>query len=125
MTKAMEYYNKAAGKNLTRAFNGLGYIYYQGEDVEQNLTKALEYFEKAVEYNSGEALFNAGFMYLNCYGRKCDYDKAFNYLLRAALEHQSFSSYFVLGEQLYKGKYFDRNTENALKYIFIYNNIDF
>lgn len=95
----------------------MGYIYYQGEDVEQNFTKALEYFEKAVEQNSGEALYNAGFMYLGCVGTKCDYEKSYNYLLRAAIEHQSFSSCFLLGEQLYKGKYFNRNSEYALKYI--------
>jgi len=43
--RALEYLNKAADKGSADALNGLGFLYFNGEEVTKDAAKALEYFQ--------------------------------------------------------------------------------
>lgn len=105
LTQAMEYYEKAAEKNNTRALNGLGYLYFHGDadgGLEQNSTKAYELFFKAasVKDTDGDSLFNTGHCYWEGIGVEQDRTVAVTYFKRAADNKGRSLSFHRLGKQL-------------------------
>lgn len=54
----------------------IGYMYYNGEGVEQDYAEAMEWFEKAAEQGSAEAMYAMGYMYHNGEGVEQDAEKA-------------------------------------------------
>ena len=70
-TAAVEWYEKAAAQNHTRALNGLGYLYFFGNSLPKNETKAFEYFDRAAKKGTdGDSLFNAAFCLYDGSGTK-------------------------------------------------------
>ena len=66
---AIAWYENATVLDSVRAYNGLGYMYFYGQQVAQNHTKALQYFVHAASYeNDGDSLFNAAYCLEQGYG---------------------------------------------------------
>lgn len=53
LPKALEYYHKAAAKNVQPALDSLARMYEEGEGVEKNLAKAAEYYRLCAECSVG------------------------------------------------------------------------
>ena len=67
-SEAVRLYEEAAEMGSVRALNGLGYIYFYGQQMEKNLTKAFYYFLAAAETETdSDSLYNAGFCLQNGY----------------------------------------------------------
>ncbi|KAJ1479802.1 hypothetical protein T484DRAFT_2845393 [Baffinella frigidus] len=61
--KAVDYFRKAASKDLPEAQFNLGWCWLSGEGVEMSPTKALEWFEKAAANGSADAMHNLAVLY--------------------------------------------------------------
>lgn len=72
---ALKYYEIAALKDYTPAYECLGYIWYYGRLGKRDYKKAFEYFEKASKNNDIIATYKLADMYKNGYGVEKDYDK--------------------------------------------------
>ena len=75
ISKAIEYFTKAASKNYIYAYNNLGKIYEEKEDFE----KAFNYYEKSANEEESWACNKLGLFYLNGIYIEKDIDKAFKY----------------------------------------------
>ncbi len=63
--KAKEWYEKAAAHDHETAMLRIGYLYENGNGVEQSYSKAKEWFEKAADHGNGAARFWIEFSYEN------------------------------------------------------------
>lgn len=83
--KAIEWYEKAAGKGASASINNLGVIYRDGIGVARNYAKAFDYFTRAYKAGSVNAGMNLGDFYKYGYGGiKVDNKKALECYLDAA-----------------------------------------
>jgi TPR repeat protein len=97
---AMTYYKKAADQDALEALNGLGYIYFFGNEeagVARNISMALMYFERNLR--DGDSLANAAHIYLHEKEFR-NVEKAAAFLERAATEFGSFAASHQLGSLL-------------------------
>ena len=68
----------------------LGFLYEQGNEVEQNYVKAKEYYELSAKQKNSQAIFNLGFLYEKGKGVEQSYSRAKeHYLLSAELNNSS------------------------------------
>ena len=63
LTKAVEWYQKAASAGQTSAQSRLGIMYFEGRGVKQNYKKALQLLNKAAKDNVPSAQFQLANMY--------------------------------------------------------------
>ena len=97
-TAAVEWYEKAAAQNHTRALNGLGYLYFFGNSLPENKTKGFEYFSRAAkEGKDGDSLFNAAHCLYEGLGTDQDKSKAVQMFKRAGTEFGHFPSVQKMG----------------------------
>ena len=68
---------------LCDAMNSIGYMYANGEGVEQDYAKAMEWYEKAADLGDSDAINYIGYMYLNGLGVEQDYGKAMEWFEKA------------------------------------------
>jgi TPR repeat protein len=98
VTRAIELYEQATKLDSIRAFNGLGYLYFYGQQVEQNETKAFEYFLHAASYeNDGDSMFNVAFCLERGLGTPINLLKAVYYYNIAARKLGHFGSVQTMG----------------------------
>ena len=85
MTKAIEYYKRAAELNNNDALFQLGIFYYLGtDDVKPNYVKAIEYWERAYKFGNDDARHELGNMFFYGYeGVEKDITRANIYLEKA------------------------------------------
>lgn len=76
ISKALEWYRKAADQGNVSAQYKLGYIYYCGEIVEKDYSQAMYWFLKAAAQGNSEAKGWIAFMYRLGEGVTVDYKKA-------------------------------------------------
>jgi TPR repeat protein len=97
-TAAVEWYEKSAAQNHTRALNGLGYLYFFGNSLPKNDTKAFEYFNRAAKKGTdGDSLFNAGFCLYDGTGTKKDVPAAIALFKRAGRDFGHFPAVHKMG----------------------------
>ena len=60
---ALPFYKRAAACGSARAMRRLGYYYWKGEHVEQDLGRAAQLFHEAAELGDEFAAYNLGLMY--------------------------------------------------------------
>ena len=60
---AMEWYRKAADKNLPQAQYNIGTLYYYGYGVERNAREAVRWFRHAAKQDLAEGLYMLGVAY--------------------------------------------------------------
>ncbi len=80
----INYYQKAAKLNSTKALFALANIYFQGKIVPKDIKKALSLYKEAAKRGDKYSIYNLGFIYENGIGVQKDYKKAFEYYLNAA-----------------------------------------
>lgn len=92
LTHAITLYEEAAAKDSVRALNGLGYLYFYGQQaphgsernahtfIAQNHTRAFQYFLQAASYeNDGDAVFNAAYCLEHGFGTPKSLSRAVYY----------------------------------------------
>lgn len=72
----IELYTKAAKQGEAEAMNTLGYMYQQGQDVQQDYTKAATYYEQAIAKGHTTAMTNRAFMHQNGQAGSVNYKEA-------------------------------------------------
>lgn len=96
--KAVACFSDAAQRGVPEAQYELGVCYRRGEGVEQDIKTALYWYEKAASQGYLRAYHNIGIVYQHGLGGiPTDYNKAFNYFLKAANE-ESTEPYFCIGK---------------------------
>lgn len=97
---AIDWYEKAAMQNHTRALNGLGFIHFYGSSgVPENKSLALEFFERAaLNEEDGDSLFNAGYCYAIGVGAPRNMSRAIFFYDIAARKFGHFDAVFELGK---------------------------
>ena len=105
ISQALVLYEEAAEKGNLRALNGLGYIYFYGNQVEKNESLAFSFFQRAAGQNKdGDSIFNAAYCLLHGIGIKKNLKVARDYLEIAASQHGHFDAVSLLGILLYEGQ---------------------
>ncbi len=99
VTKAIQLYESATANGSVRAYNGLGYLYFYGNQVEKNETKAFQYFLVAASFeNDGDALFNTGYCLEHGIGVTANLTKAIHYYSLGAQKVGHFQSIKTMGQ---------------------------
>lgn len=75
---------KAMKHGSGKAYNRMGYIYYNGEYVEKNDEKAFDCYKKATELNSSDGAYNLGHAYINGTGCEKNVNKGIETWTKAA-----------------------------------------
>ncbi|GMI03425.1 hypothetical protein TrVE_jg5909 [Triparma verrucosa] len=120
MTKAVEYYERAAAKDVPTALNGLGYAYFYGQGgMEVDQVKAFEYFSKAASLEQdSDSLTNAAHCYATGQGVEEDQFKAATLYDKAATKFGNFDSALEMGRRFATGgRGTDRNPTVATNYL--------
>lgn len=84
LTKAIEYYSKAADAGMEDAMLDLGYIYVSGEYTEPDYATGIAYYERAAALGNTTALGNLGMAYCRGLGVEQDEKKGFAFFMKAA-----------------------------------------
>lgn len=72
LSKTTQWYLKAAYQGNSYAQYALGYMYDEGENVEQNYKQAMCWYLKSADQGNGDAQNNIGIMYRDGNGVKQD-----------------------------------------------------
>jgi TPR repeat protein len=83
---AFRHMKSAAESGLGLAQHGLGFMYMQGECVEQNGAKALEWFTRAAEQGLQGAMTTIGLMYREGTAVERDENKAREWFRKAGFD---------------------------------------
>ena len=110
--KAIHYFTIASTNKIKEADHQLGYIYFNGIDVERDPVKGLKYYKLAANLNSVEAQHNLGVIYFLGQFVQQDYNKAIYYFSLAA-KKKFGSSLYHLAMIFYHG-YVPQNINKAL-----------
>jgi hypothetical protein len=102
LTKAAEWYRKAAEQGDADGQRRLGNMYKFGNGVEQDLTKAAEWYRKAAEQGNAEGQCLLGIMYEFGNGVEKDLTKAAEWYRKAA-EQGDAEGQWRLGNMYYFG----------------------
>ena len=92
----------------------VGYLYYYGYGIPQNLDKAVEYLTISAQKNNANAQSLLGYMYDRGEGVPLDKKKAFE-LYKAAADQQNPSAIFNLGLAYYQGSGVASNIQKAIE----------
>lgn len=91
VTRAVEYYKKAAKQHYAPAQTCFGFCYMRGIGVARDLKLAREWFEKAAQQNYATAQYNLGFFYQDGIGGARDLKLAVEWFERAARQNYSLA----------------------------------
>ena len=76
---ALEWYKKTAEHGDCSSLKKIGYMYFEGEDVEQNYSEAFKYFKMAADLEYSFAIGEVAECYVKGYGVAADEEKALEY----------------------------------------------
>lgn len=111
----MDIYNDGCKKGDPDALYDMGCLYYKGKFIDDiDYGKAVHYFTLAEEKGSMQAAESLGYCYFSGRGVKIDYEKAFRYFLKPALDDSVFSLYRI-ADMYRDGNYVEKNTDEALR----------
>ena len=96
VSKAVEWYAKAAEQGYELAQNDLGYYYLIGRGgVPKDERKAVEWCAKAAEQGNAKAQYNLGYCYENGIGVSKDGEKAVEWYTKAAEQGNAKARYYL------------------------------
>ena len=72
-------HERSVGRHTPVAQSTLGFMYANGQGVEQNYAKAVEYYQLAADQGYANAQFNLGIIYEEGQGVEQNYAKAVEY----------------------------------------------
>lgn len=123
--KALEMFQKEAGKGNVPAMYSIAKMYRRGSLGKENIPKAQEYFAQtlkgflALESGAGNMKpyiwYHLGRLYNFGYGTDQDYSEAFKWFEKAALSGNGYAQY-SLGRLYYYGNGVAQNYEKAFEY---------
>ena len=96
----------------SKSYYYLGYIYYVGKYVPQDINKAIYYFSLSSKQNNSDAQYLLGQIYY----RRDDSAKAFNYFSLSANQNNPKSQYY-LGLIYLNGRHKSQNINKAIYYL--------
>ncbi|KAK8892308.1 hypothetical protein M9Y10_029533 [Tritrichomonas musculus] len=102
-------------KNQSETHFSLGFLYYEGIYVQQDIDKAIHYFSLSANQNHIKAQFNLGIIYYNGDHVQQNIVKAINYLSQAADSNHPVAQ-FNLATIYYDGKYIQKDIDKAIHY---------
>ncbi len=73
--RAIELFKKAAKRGSGEANNQLGWLYYEGKNVEKDDEKSFTYYKEATKLKSEDGAFHLGFAYIDGVGCEKDLKK--------------------------------------------------
>ena len=114
--QTLEYYQQAADLGLADAVNSIGFLYTNGNGVDQSWEKALEFFQQAADMGYAPALYNLGKMYELGYGEEQSYEKALEFYQQAA-DLDVPGGYSGLASLYYYGEGVEQSYEKAVEYL--------
>ena len=117
---ALGHYNKVVEDGteplyIAGAMGNLGYMYANGEGVEQDYAKAIEWYTKAADSGNTTAMYNIGYMYMYGEGVEQDGTKAIEWYTKAADLGDSDAMY-NLGYMYYTGEGVEQDGEKAVEW---------
>lgn len=112
---AAKWYHKAAEQGFAHAQCNLGFLYENGQGVQQNNKKAIEWYRKAAEQGNINAQFNLGNSYYQGKGISQNYEIAVEWYRKAA-EQGDLDAQCSLGNLYYKGEGVPQNYEIAVEW---------
>jgi len=115
MSRAFQFYAKAAAAGEAAAYSHLGHFYAQGIGVEQDNATALEYFRKGAAKGHAPSQNGLGYMYMHGYGVKESHSKALEYFKTAA-DKGNAEAQFNLGAMHIAGMGVKKSYDKALHY---------
>ena len=112
--EALEWYQKAADQGHKCAQHDLGWMYQNGQGVDQNYQEAFKWYQKAVNQGDATAQNNLGFVYENGLGIAQDYQEAVKWYKKATDQGDEYGK-ANLGRMYYHGTGIEKNIEEASK----------
>ena len=113
--KAIELYKKAAALGHIGVLNRLGWMYQNGEGVEQSDTEAVKWYRKGAEAGNAAAMNNLGAMYKNGKGVEQSDTEAVRWYRKAA-EAGDANAMNSLGVRYKNGEGVEQSDTEALKW---------
>lgn len=83
-SEAAFWYEEAAKRGHSQAFNNLGVLYKEGHGVHQDYARAFLCFSRAAEANLPEGQYNLGLMFDQGLGCEANHDMALEWCRKAA-----------------------------------------
>lgn len=116
LTKAMALYENATSLDSIRALNGLGYLYFYGNnELPVNQTKAFEYFLRAASFEKdGDSVFNAAYCYDQGIGTEKNLERAVYFYTVGAKKLGNFNCVQALAIITLEGRGVIRSATEAL-----------
>ncbi|MCP4264181.1 MAG: DnaJ domain-containing protein [Candidatus Brocadiaceae bacterium] len=108
-------YLKDAEHGSASIQNGLGYMYYMGQGVDQDYKEATKWYQRAAAQKYAQAQFNLGVMYSKGQGVSVDFTKAVKWY-RMAAEQKYARAQNSLGLMYSKGQGVKQDYEEAVKW---------
>ena len=114
--EAVRWFTMAADQGLAPAQLVLGFLYYEGQGVEQNYEKAVEWYLKAAEQEYAPAQHKLGQMYRKGKGLPQNYEKAVEWLTKSA-EKGLAQAQYSLGLLYMQGQGVPQSIERANEWL--------
>lgn len=111
----LTWIRKAAEKGHAPSICRLGFCYFHGDTVEQDVNKAIELWESAAEKGDAEAMNDLGAVYSGEMGLPRDAEKCFEWTRRAANAGHRGAE-FQMGRAFYNGDPVNRDQEEAARW---------
>lgn len=115
LTKAIEWYGKAAEHGYAQAQWYMGFCCQEGNGVEQNHSEAAKWFLKAAEQQYSEAEYNLAYLYYFGRGIEQNYTKAVEWYRKSA-EQGHDRAQNCLGVCYYYGQGIEQNYAKAVEW---------
>ena len=96
------YYSLVANQNDPYAQYNLGFIYFEGQYVKQDINKSIHYYSLAANQNDQQAQFNLGLIYFEGQYAKQDINKSIHYFSLAANQNDPEAQHNLNIAILYK-----------------------
>jgi curved DNA-binding protein CbpA len=113
--EAAEKYLKDAEQGSASVQNSLGFMYYEGQGVDQDYKEAAKWYLRAAEQEHTQAQFNLGVVYSKGQGVSEDYSEAAKWY-RMAAEQKYARAQNSLGLMYSKGQGVKQDYEEAVKW---------
>lgn len=110
--EAVACYQKAAALDVAEAQFNLGYAYYKGEGIGQDMPSAAMWFKRAALQGFAKAEYNLAFCYMNGEGVPCNHEKALQWLTAAA-NHGFIDAQLTLSECYERGVLVEKNVATS------------
>jgi TPR repeat protein len=116
--ESIEWYRKAAKRNVVIGYFFLGCFYAEGYGVKKDYGEAIKWYRKAAEQGDRAAQLNLGVIYEKGQGVPRDYQEAFKLYSMAAAKDVA-NAQILLGTLYFKGSGVGQDYVQAYKWFYI------